>query len=360
MPSICKRIGVFTFLLLLPLTTAAQSALNDLGFSGQFFFSYEKTFESVPVDNEFLLKRGYITFRRNITDRVNIRFTQDVNVDQEGDGEGDIELRLKYALVNITMNDTRLIKNSSIEFGVVNRPWIDFEQDINDFRSQRSMFLDNTNILNSADYGITYTGQLGEDLPESSQGGIRSAPGRYGSFSIGIYNGGGYADLEKNNNKLIEGRLSLRPLAEQLPGFQTSIIGSVGKGNIPESPDFNMGALALSYETEKWIAILQGFAGTGDVEGNFVDQNFDPIDLNGWSAFSEIKPFEFPVSLTLRYDELNNRDLAKWHARKFVTGLAYVFSNRSKIILDYDRSWSNEADGSRAVDTLEIITEIRF
>ncbi|WP_069130425.1 hypothetical protein [Rhodohalobacter halophilus] len=360
MDSTLKTIGVFTLLLLLPVTLSAQSALNDLGFSGQFFFSYERTFENVDVNNEFLLKRGYITFRRDISDRVKIRFTQDVTVDQEGDGEGDIELRLKYALVNIAMKDSRLIKNSSVEFGVVSRPWIDFEQDINDFRSQRSMFLDYNKILSSADYGITYAGQLGEDLPESKQTGIRSAPGRYGSFSIGVYNGGGYAALEKNNNKLIEGRLSIRPLADNLPGFQTSFIGSFGKGNIPESPDFSMGALALSYETQKWIGILQGFTGTGDAAGNFVDQNVDPIDLNGWSLFNEFKPFDFPVSLTFRFDELNNRDQSEWHTRKFVTGLAYVFSNRSKIILDYDRSWYNEVGGSRAVDTIEIITEIRF
>ncbi len=360
MYSTFKTIGVFALFLFLPVTLSAQSAVNDLGFSGQFFFSYERTFENIDVNNEFQLKRGYITFRRDISDRVKIRFTQDVTVDQEGDGEGDIELRLKYALVNIALNDSRLIKNSSIEFGVVNRPWIDFEQDINDFRSQRSMFLDYYNILSSADYGITYAGQLGEDLPESAQAGIRSAPGRYGSFSIGVYNGGGYAALEKNNNKLIEGRLSIRPVPDLLPAFQTTVVGALGKGNIPESPDFSLGALALSYETNTWIGILQGFTGIGDGAGSFVDQSFEPIGLIGWSAFSEFKPFELPVSLTLRYDELNNRDQSEWHTRKFVTGLAYVFSNRSKIILDYDRSWYNEIDGTRAVDTIEIITEVRF
>lgn len=360
MSSISKLIGVFTLFLFLPITISAQSTINDLGFSGQFFFSYQKTFENVDVDNEFLLKRGYITFRRDISDRVKIRFTQDVSVDKDGDGEGNIELRIKYALVNIAMNDMRLIKNSSIDLGVVGRPWINFEQDINDFRSQSSMFLDDNNILSSADYGVTYSGQLGEDLPESAQSGIRSEPGRYGSFSIGIYNGGGYSAIERNNNKLIEGRLSLRPMAELLPGFQTSLIGSIGKGNIPESPDFSMGALALSYETQKWIGVLQGFTGNSDAAGDFVNQNFEPIDLNGWSAFSEFKPFDVPISVTLRYDQLNNRELSEWHTRKFVTGLAYVFSNRSKIILDYDRSWYNEIDGSRAVDTLEIITEIRF
>lgn len=360
MPTALKQIGACALFLLFPFSLFAQNELNEHGFSGQFFFSYEHMFEDVDVNNEFQLKRGYITFRKNITDRVSIRFTQDVSVDQEGDGKGNIELRLKYALVNIDINDTRLIKNSSVEFGVVNRPWIDFEQDINDFRSQRSMFLDFNNIVSSADYGITYSGQLGEDLPEESQSGIRSNPGRYGSFSLGIYNGGGYSALEQNKNKLLEGRLSLRPLSNMLPGFQTSLIGSTGKGNIPESPDFHLGALAVSYESQKWIGTLQGFTGTGDAAGNFTDQNFEPIDLNGWSAFSEFKLFESPVSLTFRYDEINNRDESMWHTRKFVIGLAYVFSNRSKIILDYDRSWFNEMDGSRAVDTIEIITEVRF
>jgi len=350
----------FIFMLCLPISMFAQSTLNDFGFSGVFFFSYEHNFDDVDLNSEFLLKRGYVTFKRDVSDRVGVRFTQDVSVDRAGDGEGNIELRLKYALVNVKMNDTKLIKNSSIEFGVVSRPWIDFEQDINDYRSQRSMFLDDNNILSSADYGITYSGQLGDDLTESTQDRLTSNPGRYGSFSVGIYNGGGYAALEKNNSKLLEGRLSLRPLPDQLPGLQTSIFGAFGKGNIPESPDFEMAALAFSYESEKWAGILQGFTGKGDGAGRFTNLLDESIQLKGWSAFSEFKAFETPVTLTLRFDELINNDLDSWHSRQFVSGLAYVFSNHSKILVNFNKMWENMETGTHSFDIIEVVTEIRF
>ncbi|MFO7845205.1 MAG: hypothetical protein R6V27_01490 [Balneolaceae bacterium] len=355
-----KHIAALALFLCLPFSINAQSSLNDFGFSGQFFFSYEHSFEESDVNSEFLLKRGYITFRRDISERVGVRFTQDVSVDKAGDGEGNIELRLKYALVHVNMNDTRLIKNSSIEFGVVSRPWIDFEQSINDYRSQRSMFLDDNNIYSSADYGVTYAGQLGDNLPEDSQTGLTSDGGRYGSFSIGIYNGGGYAALEKNNNKMLEGRLSLRPLPDQMPGFQASVLGAYGKGNIPESPDFENAGLAFSYESKKWTSIMQGFTGKGDGAGQLVNLNNKSLRLKGWSMFNEFKPFEQPVSLTLRYDELINTDLDRWHSRRFVSGISYIFSNRSKIMFDYNRAWDHLDAETHAYDIIEVVTEIRF
>lgn len=88
------------------------------------------------MNNSFNLKRGYITFKRDISSNVNIRFTQDVAVDQQGDGEGGIELRLKYAYVNVKTGSWGTFTDSNIEFGVVHRPWIDYEQKINDYRAQ--------------------------------------------------------------------------------------------------------------------------------------------------------------------------------------------------------------------------------
>ena len=99
------------FLFLFIPVTYGQINVNDFGFSGQFFLSYDHISTEGEVSNEFILKRGYITFRRDIHERISVRFTQDVTIDQEGDGEGDIELRLKYALVNLTLNDLSIIRN---------------------------------------------------------------------------------------------------------------------------------------------------------------------------------------------------------------------------------------------------------
>ncbi|PWN05857.1 hypothetical protein [Rhodohalobacter mucosus] len=353
--------GVFLIAILLPCTTImGQSLIRDVDFSGQFFFSTEHTTGTENVNNEFFFKRGYITFRKDITERVGIRFTQDVSVDQEGDGAGDIELRLKYALVDVQFSDFGFLKNQHIEFGVVHRPWIDFEQDINDFRSQNPMFLDSNNYLSSADYGFTYFAHLGEELPGEYQDGLRSPPGRYGSFSIGIYNGGGYSRLEQNNNKLLEARLSLRLFPDRLPGLQTTVFGDYGKGNHVQSPDFRMAGGALSFESKKWAVVGEGFIGVGDGDARYLNEAGEALATMGWSIFQELKPFSFPVSLTLRYDELVDRENKQWFVHELIAGVSWVFPNRSKIILSLDQVWLQDITFSDHISTVEIITEIRF
>lgn len=357
-----RQIFVLGLLLLsFPANSFAQESLSEIGFSGQFFFSYEHDVFEDGYTNEFTIKRGYITFRKDLSDRFEIRFTQDITIDQQGDGEGDIELRLKYALLKYSMDDYWIFTSPNIEIGVVHRPWTNFEQDVNDYRSQKSMFLDQNDILSSADYGIQLAAILGPELDKDKQQGLESPPGRYGSIAIGIYNGGGYSALEFNNNKLIEGSLSLRPFPDRLPGIQTSLFGTYGKGNIPVSPDFHLLGSALTYESERANIVLQGFRGTGDGSGQFVEPaTFSSYNLEGWSAFTEIQPFDFPINVTLRYDELYNRDLNRLSVQQWITGFAYVFSNRSKIILDVSRQNVDAIFDTVMFTRYEVVTEIRF
>lgn len=349
-------------LLLLPSVLYSQNIDESVDFSGQFFFSYERIFEEQTVDNEFTIQRGYITFRKRLSDMAQIRFTQDVSIDQEGDGQGNIELRLKYALLNLNFQDYGIFTNSNMEIGVVHRPWIDFEQKINDYRSQESMFLDQNGLVSSADYGVTFASLLGGEVDKEYQENVQSSyPGRYGSLSLGIYNGGGYDALERNNNKLLEGRLSIRPLPDHIPGFQASIFGSYGKGNIRQSPDFRMAATALDYESFRFTTLLQGFISTGDASGDFTTNNFNPIDLKGWSHFIEIRPIKhIPIKLINRFDEIVNRDRGKWTSRQAVGGIAYRFPNDSKIILNIRRNWIKKSGAVEGTNRLEVITEIRF
>lgn len=357
--------SVLAFLLsalaFIPQPVLSQQSNDDLGFSGQFFFSFEHDITENEFQNEYTLKRGYITFRRHISEDVQIRFTQDVSIDQEGDGLGDIELRLKYALVQYSMKDLGLFTSPNVEFGVVNRPWVDFEQDVNDYRSQRSMFLDQNNILSSADYGITFTTGLGEELGTYKQRGLKSTPARFGSIGFGLYNGGGYSSLETNNNKLFEGRLTLRPFGAFFPGLQTSFFGAIGKGNISQSPDFQLMASAISYESQKFNMMLQAFISNGDAAGRFVRPvNFRPYELEGWSAFMEFLPFNIPISFTLRAEELTNRNLQRYSSRSGLVGIAYVFNNKSKIILDVSHNQFDNIFNDEDFTRIELVTEIRF
>lgn len=145
-----------------------------------------------------------------------------------------------------------------------------------------------------------------------------------------------------------------------MPGFQTSFFGSYGKGNILQSPEFWQYASAVSLESEKWVGLVQGFIGRGDSQGQFVNSAFRAIDLQGWSAFLELKPFVIPISLILRTDEIYHRNREDWMMRNGIAGLTYVFNNRSKIIIDVQRTLENQFPGEITDTRVEIVTEIRF
>lgn len=339
----------------------AQQTLQGVGFSGQFFVSYEYDMFEDGQTNEFTIKRGYITFRDDINDRFGIRFTQDITIDQQGDGAGDIELRLKYALLKYSMDDIGIFSSPNIEAGVVHRPWIDFEQSVNDYRAQKPMLLDQNDILSSADFGMLFEAGIGKELPSEKQNGLKSNTAKYGSLGIGLYNGGGYSKIETNNNKLIEARLSLRPFPNKLPGLQSSLLGAYGQGNIPEGPKFNLMGSAITYESNRLNVVMQAFRSIGDSAGLFTDTvSGTPYRLEGWSVFTEIQPFNTPIYITTRYDELFNRDFNHLIVQQWVAGLAYVYKNRSKIILDVSREDLHPTLHASDFTRFEVVIEVIF
>ena len=60
----------------------------------------------------------------------------------EGDDAGNIEMRLKYMYLKMKMDQFDFLPSSYFEFGMVHRPWLDFEESINGFRMQGTMFLE--------------------------------------------------------------------------------------------------------------------------------------------------------------------------------------------------------------------------
>lgn len=336
----------------------AQNAKDNFRIDGVMFLSFEHDIKGDTFHNQFTIKRGYVNFRHKLNDEVNIRITQDVTIDREGDGLGDIELRLKYAYVEYKIPEIGFLNDPAISGGVTNRPWINFEQDINDYRSQKSMFLDQNDFLPSADYGIAFETGFGESLNEP---GLSSNDSRYGSFSAGVYNGGGYSAIENNNNKVVEGRLSLRPAAELVPGFQITAFGAIGKGNASYSPDFNIYGTALTLESQRLNALFQGFQSTDDIRFEDVILSNKPYDFQGWGAFVEFQPVKkYPIYLTGRAEQLYDEDRQRWIVQENIVGIAYIFKNRSKIMLDYSHRESRAVFDPVDFSRIELIGEIRF
>lgn len=306
--------------------------------SYNWFLAYLNGQEKGTDINEFQVRRGYININSKFNDWFSTRITPDVTTDREGDGRGDIEMRLKYAYVKFSMPSRGIFTKPAIEFGLVHLPWLDFEQKINGYRAQGSMFLQRSGLFNSADRGITFMSLLGGQLDSEYQKKVsKSYPGRYGSVALGVYNGGGYHALENNENKVFESRLSLRPAPDALPGLQLSWLLKLGKGNTEAAPDFTVNSAMVSLEQQWYVLTGQYYKGKGNSKGKALLPDGRAAPQEGYSLFAR---YRFPYTkwgVIGRYDYFDfNRETAAHTNERLIGGLVYHLAGKNKLILDVD------------------------
>lgn len=335
-------------------STVLKKIIKKTDISGQWFLAY--TYDITDSLNYFNLKRGYFTIKTDLNPSISVRYTQDITIDKEGTDAGNVEIRMKYLYMKVKPFKSGAFKNTFAEFGLVHRPWLDFEQKINDYRVQGKMYIEDIGIFNSADFGITIGGLIGGKLDKRIQEEIGSHyPGKYGSYSFGLYNGAGYHDNEFNNNKTFEGRLTVRPLPQFVPGFQLSYSTAIGKANIEEgSGDFNMHLFYLSYENQSLTFSGQYYTGTGDTYGRYYFGG-EPYANSGYSVFGEFRIPQTSFGLVGRYDMFNSEQNPMYERSSYFTGVSYRFL-KNKLLLYYNRDILPEANE----EFLELVLEVAF
>lgn len=357
-----RKLFVFHFLILFAAgclnaetDSTVKTFLKNTSISGQWFVN--NVYDDVSKIDRFSLKRGYFTIKAKLSDMFSVRYTQDITIDNEGSDAGNVEIRLKYLYMKMKLLEIDWLKNSYFEIGLVHRPWLDFEEHINRYRVQGKMFIERYGIVNSADFGITFVSLLGGLIDEEYQKEVnKTYPGKYGSLALGVYNGGGYHAVEMNNNKTLEGRLTLRPLPEIYPGMQLSYTFILGMANtISNQTDFNVNLFMLSSESKYHVATAQYYLGKGDYHGDYATNLGKSLRNRGYSFFGEFKIPSTSLALMGRYDKFYSLDTGIYDQNTAIAGIAYRFM-KSKVLLDYNRY--EEYDLTR--NTYEISLEIIF
>jgi hypothetical protein len=285
--------------------------------------------------NEFELGRAYLTVKNQITDFLKFRMTLDIYEDDDGQEE-----RLKYLYAGFRMPEFLFITDSWLEVGLTHTPWLDFEEDINFYRMQGKMFMERAHLFNSADFGATWLGLFGGEMSKEYQKEVNHEyPGRYGSFAVGVYNGGGYYLFETNRNKTFQSRVTLRPIPDIIPGLQFSWLGIIGQGTYNEdfqnNPEWNTNAAMVSYENPFLTLAVQGMTGRGNYKGNIVDNNGESIDYSGYSVFAEGRLGEH-LRLMSRFDNFTpEEEIDKYAFDLFIAGIGWDFYNRNMLLLNF-------------------------
>ncbi len=303
--------------------------------------------------NRFTITRGYLDVRKRLTSWLGVRVTPDVH--QEA--KGDFKLRLKYLYAEFRPPDLWLFTGMKAEVGMGHMPWLDCEEHINPYRAQGTMFLERAGIFNSSDLGLSIRGNLGGSLDTARRPWLgRAYAGRYGSWHVGVFNGGGYHASEDNENKVPEWRLSLRPLPGLLPGLQVHYFGLYGKGNEEyegHSPDYRVHLGMVSYQNG-WIVMTGQFARTwGNNSGRLVVPGTDEaLRGEGYSFFldTRLPLLERTLHLFSRYDHFDpdRKDMVTSGHDAYdlvMGGVAWEFYGHCIWLLTYERTFYERNSG---------------
>jgi uncharacterized coiled-coil protein SlyX len=330
-----------------PPTLQLPAALKAFHPIGLFYISYQNgtQYSGVPGEttdyNSFQLKRGYFGADVDITSYFTGRFVTDIT----SDSAGDFKPRMKYLYGKFHWKGDQTISSPYMEFGLAHMPWLDFEEAINGFRMQDTMFLERNSIFNSADVGVLFGSDFGGSM--SSEYKSKVDPhyaGKYGSWQVGVYNGGGYHAAEQNTNKVFEGRVSIRPAPSHVAGLQFTAFGVVGKGNqAKDPPDWSVFDGMVSYESERFTFTGQGFVGTGNQAGTAINADGTAADQKGFSVFAALH-FPLPnkrgkISVLGRADEMNtNTAIYNDLKRLYIAGVAWHFYKSNIWLIDFQRT----------------------
>lgn len=293
--------------------------------------------------NKFTLTRGYFTVKKRIRPWLGARVTTDIHQESSGDWK----VRLKYLYAEFRPGDLGPLTQMKVEAGQGHIPWLDFEEHVNPYRVQGSMAIERAGIFNSSDLGVSLRGNIGGELEDAKAlTGNHHYDGRFGSWHIGLYDGGGYHAPENNNNKVVEGRFTVRPFPGSLPGLQLSWFGIYGEGNVEPSggevPDYRVNLGMVSFEHPLATVTAQYFTTRGNAKGTLVDSSNKSLDTAGYSLFGRVKLplMDHRLALFGRYDHSDPDDdgviSTKGGYNLTDTGLSFEVYKGNMILLTYE------------------------
>ena len=269
------------------------------------YLQYAAELENRDGLNVFDITRAYLNVNAQVSQNVRFRFTPDIRRVTDGSLSGTMTVRVKYAFGQF---DNLVNERSWIRFGMHQTPWLDFEESINRYRVQGTVFSEREALIpGSADFGVSYLTPL---------------PGGYGEVHGGVFNGEGYTQTDPNKYKSVQGRLTIRPFPGRGLANGLRLSAFYNAGWYAEDRPRNLGIVMGSFEHTNLVVTLQTLAAT---ESPSAVAPRD-IDRDGWSMF--IEPRQGPAGWAgiFRVDAFDPDDtLIDNSQQRFIAGGAYWF-----------------------------------
>src|SRR5215212_2040592 len=142
------------------------------------YLQYDAELKNRDDYNNFDVTRAYLNINAQVAKNLRFRFTPDIRRINDGSLAGSLVVRVKYAFAQFD----NITPNAWIRLGAHQTPWLDFEESIDRYRVQGTMFAEREALIpGSSDFGASYFTPL---------------PNGFGEFHAGVFNGEGYTQPE--------------------------------------------------------------------------------------------------------------------------------------------------------------------
>jgi hypothetical protein len=266
------------------------------------YLQYDAELENRDGFNNFDVTRTYLNVNAQVSKNVRFRFTPDIRRVTDGSLAGSLVVRVKYAFAQFD----NITPRAWVRLGAHQTPWLDFEESINRYRVQGTMFSEREGLIpGSSDFGASYFTQL---------------PGGYGEVHGGVYNGEGYAQPEANKYKSAQVRLTVRPLPNAGIAKGLRVSGFYNAGWYAADRPRHLAIVMGSFEHPNIVATVEML----DATERPAPTPPRDIDRRGWSAF--VEPRQGPSGLAgiFRYDAFDpDRSLDGNAQDRVIAGGAY-------------------------------------
>lgn len=271
---------------------------------GLVFAQYSYDVSPTPDDNAFDITRAYVNVLARLPKGLKARITPDIVRETRSTATsvwGSLLFRLKYAYMEL---DDVIPPSSRIKFGLHETPWLVFEEGINRYRFQGTMFAEREGYIpGSADFGLGY---------------LQGLPGGFGEINAAMVNGEGFKYPETNKFKSGQVRATLKPFpgVNIVKGLRVSGFYEYAYHDYDQPKRLALGMVSFEHPYAVFTAqFLQSLDRDGPMS--------DLIGSQGFSVFAEARcPLGMAAVARIDHLDPNVRRADDSHTRQ-IYGLAY-------------------------------------
>ena len=306
-----RLLAVLSALSIVALPAAAQAPAAQapqVSVGGVVYTQYQYTDAAVHT-NTFDVTRAYV----NVLGRFSGGITTRVTADIIPSGVTNQVVRLKYAFAAWTPSGSSL----TYKLGMMQTPFVDFEETLWDYRMQGTIAVDRNGALTSSDIGFGVDGKWNNDQVNGQ---------------VAVVNGEGYSGGTGDFHKDLEARVSVRVMttndASRVGGLRLTGYAGVGKyGPAFAGNDRNRFLGQVSYRSQLLT-----------LAGEYVSRKDSTQTGSIISAFGVYHLTNSKIAVIGRVDIVDpNTSVANNKNTRIIGGVSYQLSPNVRLLADLDR-----------------------